>query len=118
MFKNIVLWKGHDYGHDDHHGGYGGHDDHHGGYDHDHHGGYDEHPVGGYKDHGGHGHGHHRRVDSLAGGAPNIPVYYGNHYDNARQDSKMYSSLNSIFPEEKETSYKDPFYSGYKGDRY
>ena len=28
----------------------------------------------------------------------------------------MYSSLNSIFPDEKEPSYKDPFYSGYEGD--
>ena len=104
------MLKGHDYGHDDHHGGYGGHDDHHGGYD--------EHPVGGYKDHGGHG--HHRRIASLVGGDPTIPVYHGNHYDNdnARQDSKMYASLNSIFPEEKDRGYKDPFYSGYKGDNY
>ena len=100
MSTNFVLLKGHDYGHDDHHGG-----------------GYDEHPVGGYKDHGGHG--HHRRIASLVGD-PTIPVYHGNHYDNdnARQDSKMYASLNSIFPEEKDRGYKDPFYSGYKGDNY
>ena len=30
----------------------------------------------------------------------------------------MYASLNSIFPEEKDRGYKDPFYSGYKGDNY
>ena len=54
----ILYYEGHDYGHDDHHDGYGGHDDHHD----DHHGGYDEHPVGGYKEHEGHG--YRKRIDS------------------------------------------------------
>ena len=105
-----MYYEGHDYGHDDHHDGYGGHDDHHD----DHHGGYDEHPVGGYKEHEGHD--YHRRIDSLGlGRAPRIPVYYGNRFDNTRQDSKIYSSLNSIFPDKVEKGYMDPFY-GYEGD--
>ena len=51
-------------------------------------------------------------------------MYYSSPSDNVRGEnrkssySKVFSSLNSIFPDEKKSYYKDPFMSDYEGENF
>ena len=51
-------------------------------------------------------------------------MYYSSPSDNVREEnrkssySKVFSSLNSIFPDEKKSHYKDPFMSDYEGENF
>ena len=102
-----------DYGNEEHeHGGYNDHDPH------EDHG----HDVGGYLEHSG---GHDRSFESSSVSKKKVPVYYNNPYDvdSSREESlrkssysKVFSSLNSIFPEQEENGFEDHFLSDYEGE--